>query len=144
MVGRTIVKEIPRNTNVEITFEEFTIVFNVFVIHYEAKFTTLFRYDPHLIPTTKEKCYRFLQGLNKELRNLLVPLWIHSFSKLVERHILTEMDLLVSAFRYDVSSMYDESRRRTRDELIKDRESVSDKRSKSGYSWWGLIACMSS
>ncbi|PKU84738.1 hypothetical protein MA16_Dca008148 [Dendrobium catenatum] len=54
------------------------------VMQYEAEFTALARYAYHLILTAEEKCYRFLQGLNRELRYPLVPLQIHEFSELVE------------------------------------------------------------
>ncbi|PKU72216.1 hypothetical protein MA16_Dca006809 [Dendrobium catenatum] len=44
------------------------------VMQYEAEFTALARYASHLISTAEEKCCRFLQGLNRELRHPLVPL----------------------------------------------------------------------
>ncbi|KAH0470166.1 hypothetical protein IEQ34_001724 [Dendrobium chrysotoxum] len=40
-------------------------------MQYEAEFTLLFRYAPHLIPAVEEKCYGFLLGLNRELRHPL-------------------------------------------------------------------------
>ncbi|KAH0468252.1 hypothetical protein IEQ34_003285 [Dendrobium chrysotoxum] len=67
----------------------------------------LARYAPHLIPTTKEKCDRFLQGL----------------------HRLIEIDLAVLTSRHDESSRYNVNRRRSTDEISKDRDRDNDKKS---------------
>ncbi|XP_020671990.2 uncharacterized protein LOC110091996 [Dendrobium catenatum] len=101
-------------TNAEITWDEFTAVFRMW-------------YTAHLIPTAEEKCYRFLHGFNRELRNPLVPFWIHEFSELVERAQLIEIDLATPVSRYD-----DTRRRRDkvqRDDSGRDR----DRENKSRY-----------
>ncbi|KAH0467646.1 hypothetical protein IEQ34_002679 [Dendrobium chrysotoxum] len=70
------------------------------------------QYAPHLIPTTEEKCYRFLQWLNREFKHPL----------LVERARLIEIDLAAQTSRYEVSSRYNVNRMRSRDELNKGRD----------------------
>ncbi|KAI0520121.1 hypothetical protein KFK09_007592 [Dendrobium nobile] len=135
-------------TNAEITWDEFTAVFRMWfvppsaqrqmqeafmrleqgrksVMQYEAEFTALSRYAAHLIPTPEEKCYRFLHGLNRELRHPLVPFRIHEFSELVERARLIELDLATPVSRY-------EDTRRRRDEVRKD-DSDRDREKKSRY-----------
>ncbi|KAH0451058.1 hypothetical protein IEQ34_021750 [Dendrobium chrysotoxum] len=102
---------------------------------YEIKFITLARYAPHLIPTTKEKCYRFLQGLNRDLRHPL----------LVEQVRLIEINLEVLAFMYDVGSKYNVSRNKTINESSRDRDNVSDKKSRySNSRESGSKACIDS
>ncbi|KAI0502055.1 hypothetical protein KFK09_017000 [Dendrobium nobile] len=136
-------------TNAEITWDEFTVVFRMWfvppsaqrqmqeafmrleqgrksVMQYEAEFTALSRYAAHLIPTPEEKCYRFLHGLNRELRHPLVPFRIHEFSELVERARLIEIDLATPVLRY-------EDTRRRRDEVRRDdsyRDRDREKRSR--------------
>ncbi|KAI0499809.1 hypothetical protein KFK09_018017 [Dendrobium nobile] len=136
-------------TNAEITWDEFTTVFRMWfvppsaqrqmqeafmrleqgrksVMEYEAEFTALARYAAHLIPTAEEKCYRFLHGLNRELRHPLVPFRIHEFSELVERARLIEIDLATPVPRY-------EDTRRRRDEVRRDdsgRDRDREKRSR--------------
>ncbi|KAI0492154.1 hypothetical protein KFK09_019862 [Dendrobium nobile] len=136
-------------TNAEITWDEFTAVFRMWfvppsaqrqmqeafmrleqgrksVMEYEAEFTALARYAAHLIPTAEEKCYRFLHGLNRELRHPLVPFRIHEFSELVERARLIEIDLATPVPRY-------EDTRRRRDEVRRDdsgRDRDREKRSR--------------
>ncbi|KAI0531378.1 hypothetical protein KFK09_000932 [Dendrobium nobile] len=99
-------------------------------MQYEAEFTALARYASHLIPTAEEKYYRFLHGLNRELRHPLVPFRIHEFSELVERARLIEIDLTTPVSRYDDT-------RRRRDEARREesgRERDREKRSKYGDS----------
>ncbi|KAI0518731.1 hypothetical protein KFK09_006167 [Dendrobium nobile] len=136
-------------TNAEITWDEFTTVFRMWfvppsaqrqmqeafmrleqgrksVMEYEAEFTALARYAAHLIPTAEEKCYRFLHGLNRELRHPLVPFRIHEFSELVERARLIEIDLATPVPRY-------EDTRRRRDDVRRDdsgRDRDREKRSR--------------
>ncbi|KAI0493618.1 hypothetical protein KFK09_023737 [Dendrobium nobile] len=116
-------------TNAEITWDEFTAVFRMWfvppsaqrqmqeafmrleqgrksVMQYEAEFTALARYAAHLIPTPEEKCYRFLHGLNRELRHPLVPFRIHEFSELVERARLIEIDLATPVSRRHAGRCY--------------------------------------
>ncbi|KAH0461545.1 hypothetical protein IEQ34_009120 [Dendrobium chrysotoxum] len=69
-----------------------------------------------------EKCYRFLQRLNRELRNSLVTLRIQEFFELVEWARLIEIDLAALVSRYEVSSKYDVSKRRSRDKPSRERE----------------------
>ncbi|KAI0512173.1 hypothetical protein KFK09_012811 [Dendrobium nobile] len=100
------------------------------VMQYEVEFTALARYASHLIPTAEEKCYRFLHGLNRELRHPLVPFWIHEFFELVERARLIEIDLATPVSRFDDT-------RRRRDEARREesgRERDREKRSKYGDS----------
>ncbi|PKU83993.1 hypothetical protein MA16_Dca006468 [Dendrobium catenatum] len=87
------------------------------VMQYEAEFTALAKYA-HLIPTAEEKCYRFLEGLNRELKHPLVPLRIQEFSKLKWARLI-EIDLTASVSRYEVGSIYDVSM--SRDEPSRER-----------------------
>ncbi|KAH0448465.1 hypothetical protein IEQ34_022265 [Dendrobium chrysotoxum] len=64
-----------------------------------------------------------LEGLNKELRHQLVPLWIQELFELVERARLIEIDLVTLTSMYEVSYRYDVRKRRG-------RERDSDKKSK--------------
>lgn len=68
-----------------------------------------------------------------------IPLKIYAFSELVERVRLIKIYLVVSTSRDDYVS-----ERRARDDSSKDRESVNDKRSRSGDSRRELIAPTSS
>ncbi|KAI0496741.1 hypothetical protein KFK09_023065 [Dendrobium nobile] len=99
-------------------------------MQYEAEFTALARYASHLIPTAEEKCYRFLHGLNRELRHPLVPFRIHEFFELVERARLIEIDLTTPVSKHDdIRRRRDEVRR---DESCRDRD--REKRSRYGDS----------
>ena len=54
------------------------------VFEYEKEFLRLSKYYPALIATEEEKCKRFEQGLNSELKMFLVAHQFTEFSKLVK------------------------------------------------------------
>ncbi|XP_028547443.1 uncharacterized protein LOC110109806, partial [Dendrobium catenatum] len=123
-------------TNVEIIWDEFTAVFRMLFVPPSAQrqmqesFMRLEqgrKYAAHLIPTAEEKCYRFLYGLDRELRHPLVSFRIHEFSELVERARLIEIDLVTPVSRYDDT-------RRRRDEVRRDDSGRDrDREKKSRY-----------
>jgi hypothetical protein len=50
---------------------------------YEAKFTELARFAPHLIEEDSKKAKKFLRGLRPPIRSKLVPLLLDSYSEVV-------------------------------------------------------------
>ncbi|XP_043813083.1 uncharacterized protein LOC110614775 [Manihot esculenta] len=60
------------------------------VAEYEREFIRLSRYAREMIPTEEAKCKRFEQGLNTEIRMLLVALQIRDFSALVNAALNVE------------------------------------------------------
>ncbi|KAK8916762.1 hypothetical protein KSP39_PZI023153 [Platanthera zijinensis] len=62
------------------------------VLQYEAEFSKLAYYADSLVTTEEDRCRQFQQGLQDDIRNLLVPLDILEYGKLVERARLVEID----------------------------------------------------
>ncbi|XP_021600704.1 uncharacterized protein LOC110606259 [Manihot esculenta] len=60
------------------------------VAEYEREFIRLSRYAREIIPTEEAKCKRFEQGLNTEIKMLLVALQIRDFSALVNAALNVE------------------------------------------------------
>ncbi|XP_021607608.1 uncharacterized protein LOC110611529 [Manihot esculenta] len=60
------------------------------VAEYEREFIRLSRYSREIIPTEETKCKRFEQGLNTEIKMLLVALQIRDFSALVNATLNVE------------------------------------------------------
>ncbi|XP_021607673.1 uncharacterized protein LOC110611590 [Manihot esculenta] len=60
------------------------------VAEYEREFIRLSRYAKEMIPTEEAKCKRFEQGLNTEIKMLLVALQIRDFSALVNAALNVE------------------------------------------------------
>ncbi|XP_020688467.1 uncharacterized protein LOC110103920 [Dendrobium catenatum] len=95
-------------TSSQVSWEEFVKMQDKFnrlvqgdrsVSQYEAEFTMLSRYAPHLIPDAEEKCNRFLNGLKDVIRHPLIPFEIEDYSVLVERARKIEMDMLATQKR---------------------------------------------
>ena len=59
---------------------------------YEAKFTELARFAPHLIEEDSKKVKKFLRGLCPPIRSKLVPLLLDSYSEVVRRALAIEKD----------------------------------------------------
>ncbi|PKA53825.1 hypothetical protein AXF42_Ash011304 [Apostasia shenzhenica] len=57
---------------------------------YEAKFAALSRYAPHLMSAEEDKCDLFLHGLHNNIRTLVIPQQLKSYSALVKTAILVE------------------------------------------------------
>ncbi|KAI0497441.1 hypothetical protein KFK09_020668 [Dendrobium nobile] len=97
------------------------------ISQYEAEFTMLSRYAPHLIPNAEEKCHRFLSGLKDIIRQPLIPVGIEDYSTLVERARMIEMDLQATQRRRDFHKRKIEGR---------SKPTQSAQSSQSGVSTW--------
>ncbi|XP_020243329.1 uncharacterized protein LOC109821560 [Asparagus officinalis] len=64
------------------------------VKEYEAKFTQLLRFAPHLIAEESDKAKKFQRGLRGNIRGKLVALRIRNYAELVETAFEIEKDLL--------------------------------------------------
>ncbi|KAK3014853.1 hypothetical protein RJ639_008780 [Escallonia herrerae] len=62
------------------------------VAQYEAKFTSLSRYTPHLVDTKNHKARRFEKGLKRGIKNILLALKLSTYAKVVERAKILETD----------------------------------------------------
>ncbi|XP_020252369.1 uncharacterized protein LOC109829752 [Asparagus officinalis] len=67
---------------------------NMTVQEYEAKFTQLSRFAPHLIAEESDKAKKFQRGLRGNIRGKLVALRIRNYAELVETAFEIEKDLL--------------------------------------------------
>jgi hypothetical protein len=65
---------------------------NKTVTQYEARFTELVRYAPHIAVDGPSKCRRFLEGLRGDIRSRLIPLMLRDYHELVERAKVVERD----------------------------------------------------
>ncbi|KAA3456046.1 DNA/RNA polymerases superfamily protein [Gossypium australe] len=63
---------------------------NKSVAAYEAEFLRLSCYARTIVPTDHERCVRFEDGLNDELRVLIAPQQVRTFAKLVEKAKIAE------------------------------------------------------
>ncbi|PKA51096.1 hypothetical protein AXF42_Ash010536 [Apostasia shenzhenica] len=71
------------------------------VPEYEAKFAALSRYAPQLVSTEEDKCDLFLHGLRDNIRTLVIPQQLKSYSSLVETATLVEQNEQVMQARRD-------------------------------------------
>ncbi|KAK8953299.1 hypothetical protein KSP40_PGU004544 [Platanthera guangdongensis] len=62
------------------------------VLKYETEFSKLAYYSNSLVTSEEDHCRQFQQGLQDDIRNLLVPLDILEYGMLVERARLVEID----------------------------------------------------
>ncbi|KAK3036484.1 hypothetical protein RJ639_030834 [Escallonia herrerae] len=62
------------------------------VAQYEAKFTSLSRYAPHLVDIENRKARRFEKGIRRGIKNRLLALMLSTFAKVVERAEILEVD----------------------------------------------------
>ena len=70
------------------------------VAEYEAQFSRLSRYAPHLIGTERMKAKRFLNGLRPYFIKQLMPLDIHVYAKIVRKaQLLEDADEMVEKMR---------------------------------------------
>ncbi|XP_058185656.1 uncharacterized protein LOC131302879 [Rhododendron vialii] len=60
------------------------------VAQYEAEFTTLAHYAPHLIPDENMKARRFEGGLNPDLRKLIKSLKLPTYAEVLDRSLMLE------------------------------------------------------
>ena len=63
---------------------------NLTVAEYGLRFTQLSVYAAALVTTEEEKCLKFEEGLNNEIRNRLTPYDLESFSRLTEAAVRAE------------------------------------------------------
>ncbi|KAK3040174.1 hypothetical protein RJ639_028424 [Escallonia herrerae] len=66
---------------------------NMSVSVYESQFTDLARFCPHLNDTEERKVRKFVKGLNKDLRDKLIPLQLQTYMAFVDRALAIENDL---------------------------------------------------
>ncbi|KAK2991790.1 hypothetical protein RJ640_000299 [Escallonia rubra] len=66
---------------------------NMSVSVYESQFTDLARFCPHLVDTEERKVRKFVKGLNKDLRDKLIPLQLQTYMAVVDRALAIENDL---------------------------------------------------
>ena len=65
---------------------------NMTVTQYEAKFTELSRFSPHLIATEVDKATKFQDGLKPYLKNKISILKMGVYSEVVDRALIVERD----------------------------------------------------
>ncbi|KAK2985881.1 hypothetical protein RJ640_008705 [Escallonia rubra] len=66
---------------------------NMSVSVYESQFTDLAKFCPHLVDTEERKVRKFVKGLNKDLRDKLIPLQLQTYMAVVNRALAIENDL---------------------------------------------------
>ncbi|KAK3030741.1 hypothetical protein RJ639_036545 [Escallonia herrerae] len=66
---------------------------NMSVSVYESQFTDLARFCPHLVDIEERKVRKFVKGLNKDLRDKLIPLQLQTYMAVVDRALAIENDL---------------------------------------------------
>ncbi|KAK2977829.1 hypothetical protein RJ640_001752 [Escallonia rubra] len=66
---------------------------NMSVSVYKSQFTDLARFCPHLVDTEERKVRKFVKGLNKDLRDKLIPLQLQTYMAVVDRALAIENDL---------------------------------------------------
>ncbi|KAK2995849.1 hypothetical protein RJ640_015809 [Escallonia rubra] len=66
---------------------------NMSVSVYESQFTDLARFCPHLVDTEERKARKFVKGLNKDLRDKLIPLQLQTYMAVVDTALAIENDL---------------------------------------------------
>lgn len=62
------------------------------VAQYEAEFTTLAHYAPHLIPDDNMKARRFEDGLDPELRKIIKSLKLPTYAEVLDRALMLERE----------------------------------------------------
>ncbi|KAK3040154.1 hypothetical protein RJ639_028404 [Escallonia herrerae] len=62
------------------------------VAQFEAKFTSLSRYAPHLVDTENRKARRFEKGLKRGIKNRLLASRLRMYAQVVERAKILEAD----------------------------------------------------
>lgn len=65
---------------------------NMSVAQYEAKFTELSGFAPHMVEDDVRKAYKFEQGLKSSIHSKLSALMIQSYSGIVARTLIVEKD----------------------------------------------------
>ena len=55
------------------------------VVQYEAQFSKLLKYVPMYTSNDREKAHKFLQGLRKEVKQVLYAWNIHTYEEVVEK-----------------------------------------------------------
>ncbi|PKA55800.1 RNA-directed DNA polymerase like [Apostasia shenzhenica] len=65
------------------------------VHEYEAKFNSLAKFAPQMVPNEKEKCYLFRKGLRDSIRTAVLPFQHQLYSELVNMASIVEQDQLI-------------------------------------------------
>ncbi|KAK2984119.1 hypothetical protein RJ640_006272, partial [Escallonia rubra] len=66
---------------------------NMSVSVYESQFTDLARFCPHLVDSEERKVRKLFKGLNKDLRDKLIPLQLQTYMAVVDKALAIENDL---------------------------------------------------
>jgi hypothetical protein len=66
---------------------------NMTIAQYEAKYNTLARYNPHLVPDEATRAKRFVKGLRSEFRSRMVVLGLTNYYDAVEKGYAIENDI---------------------------------------------------
>ncbi|KAK2980074.1 hypothetical protein RJ640_028803 [Escallonia rubra] len=66
---------------------------NFSVSVYESQFTDLARFCPHLVDSEERKVRKLFKGLNKDLRDKLIPLQLQTYMAVVDKALAIENDL---------------------------------------------------
>ncbi|KAL6986992.1 hypothetical protein U1Q18_052573 [Sarracenia purpurea var. burkii] len=62
------------------------------VADYEAEFTNLAEYAPHMISTENMKARKFEDGLRPEIRRVIRPMRLPTYAEVIDRALLVEQD----------------------------------------------------
>ncbi|KAK2986322.1 hypothetical protein RJ640_028980 [Escallonia rubra] len=65
---------------------------DMIVAQYEAKFTSLSRYAPHLVDIENRKARRFEKGLKRDIKNKLLALKLSTYANVTERAEILDAD----------------------------------------------------
>lgn len=69
-------------------FQNLTQKSGMTIAQYEAEFTTLAHYAPHLIPDENMKARRFEGGLNPDLHKLVKSLKLPTYAEVLDRSLM--------------------------------------------------------
>ena len=62
------------------------------VVEYEASFTNLVEYAPHLVAIDEMRAHRFKDGQRHEIKRAIRPLVLPTFVEVLDRAIIVEQD----------------------------------------------------
>ena len=86
-------------------FEKLKQGSNMSVADYEAEFTNLAEYAPHLLITEDMKARKFEEGLKFKIRKVIRPLQMPTYADVLDRAIIVEQDV-------NESKLYHENKKR--------------------------------
>ena len=72
------------------------------VTKYEASFTNLVEYAPHLVATNEIRAWRFEEGLRYEIKRVTRPLVLPTYAEVLDRAIIVEQDKTENKIYFDI------------------------------------------